>query len=152
MLFETFLQELARAMNFTDLKPDGDGACLVVLKEDDIPLLFEFDDQLVPNTILLSAPIETFPSELRAVIYEALLVGNNFIEETLSVKPDEDLVYLHIRLHPASQAPEIQQTLKSFVSNIKEWRQKVETLSNKRASVQKSSIPPPTFKVLPYKG
>lgn len=152
MLFEVFLQELAKAMRFNDLKADAQGACEILIKEGDISLLFEFDDQLVPNTILLSAPVSDFPSEHRAAIYAAILAGNMGLEETLSIKPDDDLCFLHIRFNPQIQAAEIEQMLKSFVLKVKEWKQKIEAISNTRPPPPKSSIPPPTFKVLPYKG
>jgi hypothetical protein len=149
--FETFLMELAKVLQFSSLAPDAHGACLIVMKEDSSSLLFEFDDQLVPNTILLSCPIIPIPIDHRAAIYEAALIGNNTIEDTLSVKPDEDTLFLHSRFHPSIQAAEIEKILYSFLKNVKLWKSKVETISKEPPSSSQMPPHPSSIQVFPYK-
>ena len=148
--FETFLQELAGVFKFSSLKPDSNGACQIVMKEGQIPLLFEFDEQLVPNTILLSCPIAPLPIEHRADVYEASLVGNATLEETLSIKPDEDMLFLHRRLHPQIKAADIEKIIQSFLETVKTW--KVRVLEISRQPPRSSKLPPhPSAIIFPYK-
>lgn len=147
--FETFLLELAKVMQFSTLAPDARGACLIIMKEGNFPLLFEFDEQLVPNTVLLSSPIAAIPIAHRADIYEASLIGNSAIEDTLSVKPDEDMLYLHCRFHPEIQASEIDERLQFFLATVKEWKGKVEEIATQPPRGDKT--PPYSIQVFPYK-
>jgi hypothetical protein len=149
--FEIFLTQLAVVMHFSSLAPDGRGACLIIMKEGNIPLLFEFDEQLVPNTVLLSSPIITIPITHRADIYEALLKANSTIEETLSVKPDEDMLYLHRRFHPDIQAHEIEQLLEPFLKNVKHWKMQVEAIASEPPHSDKFPPHPSAIKVFPFK-
>jgi len=149
--FETFLLELAKVLHFSSLAPDAHGACLIIMKDGSIPLLFEFDDQLVPNTILVSSPIAALPITHHADIYEALLKGNASIEETLSVKPDEDVLYLHRRFHPDIQSAEIEQLLHFFLQNIKEWKLRIETITSQPPLSDKLPPHPSAIKVFPFK-
>jgi len=127
--FETFLLELAKVLNFSTLAPDPQGACLIIMKDGDTSLLFEFDDQLVPNTVLLSSPIAPIPIINRIDVYEAALIGNTSIEDTLSVKPDEDVLYLHRRLHPLMQATDIEQLIRIFLETIEQWKGRIATIT-----------------------
>lgn len=138
MRFELFLKELAKVWQFSSLAPDEKGACLISLKEEDLFLLFEYDDQLVPNTVLLSTEIIPFPIVYRSDMYEVCLKGNHSIEETLSVKPDEDLLYLHRRFHPDIDAEDLDPLITSFIHCVKEWRENVARLISK---------PPRTFQI-----
>lgn len=149
--FETFLLELAQALNFTTLAPDALGACLIMMKEGTIPLLFEFDDQLVPNTILISCPIAAIPISHRLDIYEALLKGNSLIENTLSVKPDEDMLYMHRRLHPEIQAKELKQILHFFLETVKLWKKNVEAILSMPPHNEQTLSHPASIKVFPFK-
>jgi hypothetical protein len=126
--FETFLLELAKVLKFSTLAPDSQGACMIVMSEWNASLLFEFDDQLVPNTVLLSSPIASIPIAHCNVVCEAALIGNTHIEETLSLKPDEDLLYLHRRFHPLMEASDIEKLLTMFLETLKTWREHVEVL------------------------
>jgi hypothetical protein len=149
--FEIFLLELAKVMHFSTLAPDVHGACLIIMKEGNVPLLFEFDDQLVPNTILLSSLIGAVPISHRADVYEALLIGNQRIEETLSVKPDEDLFFAHRRFHPAIQAPELEKLLVFFLETVKTWRTKIEEIIKQPTRTEKILPHPSSIQVFPYK-
>jgi Tir chaperone protein (CesT) family len=150
--FETFLVELAHVLQFSTLAPDARGACLIIMKDGNIPLLFEFDEQLVPNTVLLSSPITTIPDSLRASIYEAILLGNSSIEDTLSVKPDEDMLYLHRRFHPQIQASEIEALLQNFLATAKQWQEKVKTIAAQPRREDKTPPQlPSSIQILPYK-
>lgn len=150
-LFETFLLELAKVLQFSTLAPDAKGACLIIMKEGNIPLLFEFDEQLVPNTILLSCLVSTIPMERRSEVYEASLIGNQTIEECLSVKPDEDLLYLHRRFHPSIQAADLEKLLLSFLENVKRWKGKVDTLAKEPPRLDRLPPHPASIQVFPYK-
>lgn len=147
--FETFLLELAKVLQFTHLEPDAHGACLIIMKEGNVPLLFEFDDHLVPNTILLSSPIAHFPIEHRVDIYEVSLSGNATIEETLSVKPDEDHLYVHRRFHPEIQAADIEKLLEIFLETVKKWKGEVERIVSQPPRGKTSH--PSAIQVFPYK-
>ena len=149
--FETFLLELAKVLHFPTLAPDARGACLIIMKDGNIPLLFEFDEQLVPNTVLLSSPITAIPVSHRLDVFEALLMGNSTIEDTLSAKPDEDMLYLHRRFHPEIQSSEIEQLLQTFLQTVKQWQGKVEAISKKPPRADKMPPPPSSIKVFPFK-
>jgi hypothetical protein len=142
--FETFLLVLAEALQFQTLAPDAHGACLIIIKEGKIPLLFEFDDHLVPNTILLSTPLSPFPTTSRTMICEALLEGNWGEEEILSIKPDENVVYLHARFHPEIQSLDLKPQLQQFIETAKVWKGKIDTIHPPQSL-------PPNIPVFPYK-
>jgi Tir chaperone protein (CesT) family len=149
--FEDFLQQLATVLQFPSLAPDSNGACLIVMKDGNIPLLFEFDEKLVPNTILLSSPVSAIPIEKRAEIYDASLMGNQTDEEILSIKPDEDLLYLHRRFHPAIFSDDLDILLKSFLNRIKDWKDKVEAITKEPSKREPFPPHPASIQVFPYK-
>lgn len=149
--FEVFLTELAHVLQFSTLAPDAKGACLIIMKDGNVPLLFEFDEQLVPNTILLSCLICPIPMERRVEVYEMSLIGNGAIEETLSIKPDDDLLYLHRRFHPAILADDLEKLLKSFLEQVKMWKGKVDTLIKDPSRSQKLPAPTSSIQVFPFK-
>lgn len=149
-LFENFLLELAKVLHFKTLAPDSYGACLIIIKEGNVPLLFEFDDQLVPNTILVSTPIAPIPIPYREALYEASLMGNHNLEGTLSVKPDEDILYFHRRLHPSIQAEDLEKLLRIFLENISFWKERVATILQNTAPSDKMPHPS-SIQVFPYK-
>lgn len=145
--FETFLVELAKVLEFSLLKPDERGACLILLKESKLSLLFEYDDRYVPNTILISSELFRFPIEHRKTVYAALLQGNHALEETLSVKPDDDLVYLHRRVHPLIESVDLEKVMHSFTENATFWRNKLVELTSQPPQKQT----PQKVQPLPYK-
>lgn len=149
--FELFLQELAKVLQFSTLAPDAKGACLIIMKEGNVPLLFEYDEQLVPNTILVSCLVCQIPMERRIEVYDASLIGNASIEESLSVKPDEDLLYLHRRFHPSIQAGDLDKLLKRFLENVKLWKGKVDALSKEPPRSDQLLHHPASIQVFPYK-
>jgi hypothetical protein len=150
-LFESFLTELAHVLQFATLTPDAKGGCLIVMKEDNIPLLFEFDEQLVPNTVLLSCLVCPIPLEKRAEVYEACLIGNQSIDACLSVKPDEDLLYLHRRFHPTIQATNLEKHLLQFLDTAQLWKKKVETITKTPLPPNKLPLHPSSLHIFPYK-
>jgi hypothetical protein len=149
--FEMFLSELAKVLEFSSLHPDEHGACLIIMKEGNVPLLFEFDDQLVPNTVLLSSPILSIPTTHGLTIHEALLKGNGGIEETLSVKPDDEMLYLHRRFHPQIGASEIDQLLQIFLQTLKEWKAKVQNIVHQLPDAHRAFPHPAAMQLFPYK-
>lgn len=150
--FENFLKELAEVLGFSQLAPDIEGACLIVMKEGSIPLLFEFDDQLVPYTILVSSLIGLIPPKYQADIYEASLIGNETIEQTLSIKPDEDLLYLHQRVHPAIHGSDLKNVVYNFLDTFKIWKETIENITKAPPSeMKKKSSDPSGIQVFPYK-
>lgn len=148
-MFPFFLTELATVLQFSTLAPDENGACLIVMREGDIPLLFEFDEQIVPNKILLSSPLLGFPLDRRAEIYEISLKLNEKIEETLSVKPDEDLLYLHRRIPPEIQAGELEMLLNSFLKQVHAIQKQVEQLLTEPP--KRLQVPPPPSQFFPFR-
>ncbi len=147
-MFEAFLLELAKVLDFSTLAPDQNGACLIIMKEGNIPLLFELDEQLVPNKILLSSNVLAFPIERRAEIYELSLKTNDSIEETVSVKPDEDELYLHQRINPEIQAKELEMVLNTFLEQITLLKSAVEKLLQE--PVKHPTIPPSPGGINPF--
>lgn len=117
-MFNAYLKTLATVLNFPSLQADHNGACLVVMKESGIPLLFEFDDKLVPNHILLSTHVIDFPMQRRVEIYEMALKANHIMEATLSVKPGEDQLYLHQRISPEIPDRELNSLIQTFIENV----------------------------------
>jgi hypothetical protein len=145
--FAIFLKELSQALGFNSLSPDQFGVCMIRMKEGDVHLLFEFDDQLVPNTILLSSFICPLPMENRSDIYEEILKRNHMIEETLSCKPDENFLYLHRRMHPEMQAEELKKMLHHFILEVKFWKQKAEEISQQPPKSYRFLNPPGSFQI-----
>lgn len=143
--FQEFLTQLAEALDFSYLQPDEWGACMIVLKEHEASLLFELDEQLVPNTILLSSPLCPLPYENRIELLEESLKGNLVIEETLSCKPDEDILYLHRRIHPHILAPELKLLIADFLTHLATWRKKLETLAKSPAKPYRYPLSPEQF-------
>lgn len=82
--FRDFLDQLAIALQFNQLSPDAQGACLLITKQESVPLLFEFDDRIVSSSILLSSPISPIHPNYRTTLFQACLKGNQQIEETFS--------------------------------------------------------------------
>lgn len=149
-MFESFLQQLAHVLQFSSLKPDQNGACLIIMKEGEIPLLFELDEQLVPNKILISSKILSFPIERRADIYETCLKINYTIEETISVKPDEDILYLHRRINPEIQAKDLEGIVFGFIDKIHQIEQQIDQFL--KTPPKYPQVPPsPSIQVFPYK-
>ena len=105
--------------------PDREGACLFHFKEHHLQLFFEYDDSLVPHTILLSCDICLVPLEVMTGILEACLIHNSRSEETLSCRPEDNLLFLHRRIHPKIKAQDLKPLLNSFIDLIKQWKEKV---------------------------
>ena len=150
-MFESFLLELAKVLQFPTLAPDKNGACLIVMKEGNIPLLFELDEQLVPNKILISTQVSEFPLDRRVEIYEDCLKMNQESEATVSVKPDEDVIYLHRRLAPEIQAPELENVVRTFLEQVHKIESHVEELLKKPPKHPKVPPLPSSIQVFPYK-
>lgn len=140
--FHRFLEVLADTFDFPNLAPDAHGACLIHQKEHQAYLLFEFDEQLVPNTVLVSSPVLPLPVHNRADILEACLKGNHENLETLSIKNDEGVIYLHRRVHPNIEKEELQHVLDSLLNQIKVWRQKINDLSTQPPQSHRFHLPP----------
>lgn len=125
--FQSFLQELAQGLGYGTLLPDEYGGCVVTV--DSQELLFEFDDKLVPNTVLLSALVSELPTEKRKEVLLECLKANSEMEETLSKKPDEEVIYLHRRLHPDIRAEELKLVSSAFANQIAHWQKKIRLLA-----------------------
>ncbi|MCP5469792.1 MAG: type III secretion system chaperone [Chlamydiales bacterium] len=145
--FRIFLKQLAKVLQFTALAPDKHGACLVIMKKNNIPLLFEFDDHLVPNTILISTPIIEVALSHEWHFYNETLKGNSLGEETLSLKPDDNLIYLHRRLSPLISAEDLQDILDVFIAKTVQWKECFEKITQEREPDKPDE--PPTLK--PYR-
>lgn len=146
--FEEFLLELAKALEFDHLGPDRQGACLIVMKEDQTSLLFEYDESLVPHHVLVSSEICPIPSEISSAVLEEALVSNFVLEATLSCKPDSNHLYLHYRFHPKIDSAEIKSVIDNILTQIRQWRQKVKDLLQ---SPQYREETPELFKIHKFK-
>ena len=141
MNFEHFLERLAKAVGSPKLHPDEGGACIIEWKGES--LIFEFDNMLVPNTILVTSPCFLLPKENRERILEEALKCNKMIEETLSQKPDEEVLYLHRRLHPSIGQEELVAILNTFVEDLTTWRSTLDHI----AVIVAPSTPPSSIRV-----
>ena len=126
--FKDFLNELAKALEFSHLEADTHGACLIVLKEDQLPLLFEFDDSLVPGTILASCEIAPIPQEIKPIFLEQALIANHTLEETLSICPNKDSLFLHRRIGAKILSDDLKVVIDSLVSQARQWRKKIKDI------------------------
>ncbi|MCH9625686.1 MAG: hypothetical protein S4CHLAM123_08640 [Chlamydiales bacterium] len=151
MEFENFLFQLAEVLQFSSLKPDTNGVCSIMIKESQVPLLFEVDEELVPSTILVSTEIISFPLEYRRDIWEAILLGNHAIEETLSIKPNEDMIYLHRRFHPLIGSNDLKNLLDSYIKTVVDWREKITHLLKNPPTPPKALSPPSSINIFPNK-
>lgn len=148
-MFEEFLKTLASVLDFSQLKPDENGACQIIIKDGNIPILFEWDDELVPRTVLASSLLAAFPLEYRADIYQMCLIANSTQEEILSTKPDEDLVYLHRRFHPEIQKDSLETSIQSFVASSKRAKSLIENLLKNPPQV--TQRPGAGIQIFPYR-
>lgn len=149
MAFSQFLLKLTEVLHFISLEPDDAGACLIKLKQGESAILFEFDDQLPPHTILLSAPLAEIPNQIIPSIYESLLIANSMLDETLSLRPDSALLYLHRRLHPDISSADLTAAVHSFATTEKQWKERITAYVQQRAPLAPKKIP--TIPIFPYK-
>lgn len=126
-VFETFLQQLAPVLELPSLIPDAHGVCYILMKKEQVSLLFECDDHLVPGTILVSSAIGKIPAQGYETLLKAILQENHNLEETLSCKPDEEILYVHRRLHPDIPAEEMREVLTSFIACISLGQEKLKS-------------------------
>lgn len=141
-----FLTQLAVALEFTALSLDKQGVCLIVMKAHNIPLLFEFDDHLVPNTVLLSTPILPLPHEYEWEAMIKALMGNHMMEETLSLKPDDNILYFHRRMSPHIKAKELKLLIDRFLEQTLKWKGALEDVNFDKPH-KEASLKPYRFKV-----
>lgn len=126
--FDLFLATLAPLLEFPSLHPDSNHACLIAMRETGLELLFTWDDQLVPQTILLSTSLFSIPPGYQEQVYETCLKGNSLIDEILSVHPSEEVVYLHIRIPPSIPQKDLKTLLDRFQQAAFKWKGKLEGL------------------------
>lgn len=148
--FISFLNELAQTLGFSTLTPDQKGVCQLAFEKESLELLFEFDEQLVPNTILLTAFLCPLPEKNKVQVMENCLKENANLLETLSCKPDEELVYLHLRIHPEIRSSELNPLVKNFLADATRLRQKIKQLGEEEAA-HRLPMPPPTFEIPRFK-
>ncbi|MCH9609578.1 MAG: hypothetical protein S4CHLAM45_15100 [Chlamydiales bacterium] len=141
--FKTFLKQLAIVLEFDTLKPDKHGACLIIMKGSEVPLLFEYDEKVAPHTVLVSSPICGIPPGKIEEVLELSLHGNATQEETLSCKVDEEVIYLHRRFNPTIQSAELYVLIDAFVAKVLLWKEKLGNDSPQ----EEGKIPPSGLKV-----
>ena len=113
-------------LEFKKLKPDEHGACLLVMNESNVPLLFEYDDHLVPNSVLVSSPVTPIGYGKEGDVLKRCLIMNAGLEETLSKKPDEEEIYLHRRIHPDIHAKDLDPIVSQFVETVVQSKKQLE--------------------------
>lgn len=149
--FKSFLDELAKALDFSVLIPDAQGSCFFELPSQEVELLFEQDTSIVPNTILLSSQITSIPQEIIIAVLEESLIGNFEEENTVSCHPSEPALYLHRRLHQQMSADELKELIEDFVTCIHKWREKIRTLSQNPPATLRIPIPSSRLTLYPFK-
>lgn len=127
-MFPAFLHTLAPLLGFATLAPDAHGACLLKIKEGEFSLLFEWDEQIVPRSVLLSSPLFSFPPEKGHALALFSLQRNLSLEETLSLHPEKNLLLLHRRLSPEVDQPELERLLNLFLKTSTLLKQEISRL------------------------
>ncbi len=146
--FQEFLNELAVVLGFP-LQPDDKGACLILMKQEEVPLLFEFDESLVPNTILISSEISPISEDILSAVLEEALIANHSMSETLSCRPDSNFLYLHKRVHPKIAAADLKIIVEPLVKQVTHWRGRVQEIQ--KSPPDKKVEAPPSFKMHQFK-
>ena len=146
--FETFLKTLASALEFTMLGPDEHGVCLIVTHKRSV--LFEEDRKIVPGTILMSTPLHALSPGHEKLLLTTILQGNSHIEETLSLKPGDETLYLHRRISSNIDSDTLKALIDTFVANAETWSTKLENTTKEHpldTPDAKGSLKPNRFKV-----
>lgn len=144
-IFNDFLKQVAEVFQLKRLEPDSFGVCLIEIKKTHVKLMFEYDEFIVPNTVLLSSPILTFSPHDRHDICVACLKGNAAMDETLSIKIGTDTVYLHQRIHPNVKNNELNLILQSFQKQVQHWKKTLAAIGETTPQSEDS------FHLFPYK-
>ena len=119
--FEAFLSQLAIVLEFKNLKPDNQGACQILMKKEQVFLLFEYDSIVVPHTVLLSSPLCQI-NESNQNILSQILKKNKNTEATFSLKEADHHIYLHRRLSCTISKEHLKSALNSFLQLIKNFQ------------------------------
>ena len=144
--FQLFLNQLAALLQLDSLAPSKEGACLIIMKASSIPLLFEFDDHIAPNTIVMSTPIiEVDPPHQELYAYRALQL-NSSMEETLSLRAEAMSLYLHRRLSPYIQIAELKLIIDKFVERALQTKEIFTHIAQEPLDQTEERAPPQAYR------
>jgi len=113
--FGDFLTTLSSVIGFQI--PPSDEPFLL-----DETVVFEFDDQVVPHTILMSAAVGPLLKD-ESEFYVRCLEANDQMRPTLSLY--EDTLYLHQRVDPSISVENLKKELEDFKSALTIWKSRV---------------------------
>lgn len=136
MSFQPFLDTLSTLLQNPGLRPDENGACKIIMKGSGASILFEYDEKIVPGSILLSTPVAPLRPESRNNMLKALLMGNWDLDGTLSKHPEKDEIFLHQRLDPEIELESLGPIIESFVYTKGNWEQKLASIPNDTKDLQ----------------
>jgi len=146
--FQEFLDQLAPLYGMRALRPDKMGACQLLLKKENLLVLFEYDDHVVPNTVLASVPLGEVLAGNEKQIMKELLKGNQKSENVLSMQPDEPICFLHRRLSSSIAGEELKKSLASFTGAAKKW---IEKVGNPERAFDEQEESSKAGQIFPYK-
>jgi hypothetical protein len=136
-LFQEFLQKIASLYSLDTLRPDQMGACQLFLKKENLHLLFEYDDHIVPDTILVSTSLGEIAIGKEEDVSKKLLKYNEKGEDILSIQPEEPICFLHRRLSPHLEKEKLQESLTTFKETAVYWQQEIQHPQEEEISEQK---------------
>ncbi|MEZ5314769.1 MAG: type III secretion system chaperone [Chlamydiales bacterium] len=150
-MFKAFLVQLSKVLDFENLQPDKNGVCLISFTKKKIQMLIEYDESLISNKVLISSAVLYFPIDQRQQVYQYCLKTNHKIEASISIKPDEDILYLHQRIAPTIHATELKLIIDSFLETIKMIENDLTKLFKTSRKDHQVSSPSSLIQPFPYK-
>lgn len=122
--FQAFLDQIAAIYGLPSLAPDNKGACQLRLHNENLSILFEYDNSVVFNTILLSSPLEEVHNNSPTLLIESF--QHNYLnDEVVSIQPAPSIYFLHRRFDTTIEQEYLQNALASFVHTATLWKNKL---------------------------
>jgi len=140
--FKFFLEALSQALELSHLHPSTLGSCSVIAPGN-LPLLFEWDSAIIPDTILVSLPLGPLRADQHDLVI-AMLRANEDLASTLSLQQSDQMVFLHQRLSPTLSSSELKVALHQLLQDAKNWKQTLATHVGQETST--THIAPIQFK------
>lgn len=120
-MFNRFLTSCAEACQLKNLTDQGQGVC--ALSIDEIPCLFELDETVVQDHVILSTQVASFPVDQQRFVMETCLKLNAHAPATLSIKPHEPRVMMHQRIPCDIDPQELRSIITDFVTRVERAQQ-----------------------------
>lgn len=147
-LFQDFLNKLQRALGTSALHPDAHHACLLHFREEGVELLFEYDDRIVPQSVIVTSPIGVVSAAIARDLLEEALKENGVRETALAFVPEQESLFLFLRIPLFLEEAEVARLVHTCCAEVLLWRQRLESFVPEHVPKQGSSSTPflPQFK------